>query len=264
MVAFIIDEKQDENLRILEIGMPTRETSSRAWGPGVREYYMVHFILSGEGYFNGKHLSQGNYFVTNPYQKIHYYEDKENPWNYLWILLKGEQVKEFLDSYGLYPQNGVGYCSGIEEIAQMTNVFFTKPYFTIGAETALTWAKLIFSYNQSNIFISKVDVKQRHLLKATEFIETSYYKGISPKDVADFVGLDEKYLYSIFKAYLKISVQEYLNNLRIEKAKVLLEKSDLNISEIAYSIGIDDPLNFSRFFKHIVGVSPRKYRENLK
>ena len=49
-----------------------------------------------------------------------------------------------------------------------------------------------------------------------------------------------------------------------KKAKVLLEKSDLNISEIAYSIGIDDPLNFSRFFKHIVGVSPRKYRENLK
>ena len=102
-----------------------------------------------------------------------------------------------------------------------------------------------------------------HLFKATEFIETKYHEGISPKDVADFVGLDEKYLYSIFKNYLQISVQEYLNNLRIKKAKVLLEKSELNISEISYSIGIEDPLNFSRFFKNIVGVSPRKYRETL-
>ena len=118
---------------------------------------------------------------------------------------------------------------------------------------------------QENYYCGKsFDVKESHLIKATEFIKRKYREGITPKDVAKYVGLDEKYLYSIFNDYLKISIQKYLNDLRIETAKFLLEKSNLNISEISYSIGIEDPLNFSRFFKNIVGVSPRQYRENLK
>lgn len=263
MVAFIVDEKQDKNLKVIEIGMPSGPHSSRAWGPGVREYYMVHFILSGEGYFNGQHLTQGQFFITNPYQKIHYYAKEDNPWDYVWILLSGDGVRDFLLEYNLYPQEGFGNCVGTDEIAEMAKVFFAKRYFTINAETALNWVKLICSYNYTTRTETEANIKQMHLFKATEFIETKYHEGISPKNVADFVGLDEKYLYSIFKTYLQISVQEYLNNLRIKKAKILLEKSELNISEISYSIGIEDPLNFSRFFKNIVGVSPRKYRETL-
>ncbi|MBO4962374.1 MAG: helix-turn-helix domain-containing protein [Clostridia bacterium] len=263
MVILVVDEKQNENLKFLEFGILDPKIK-KGWGPGVREYYMVHFILDGEGYFNGQLLKKGNFFTSKPYQKIHYFPKPNNEWHYVWFLLKGDGVEDFLSEYGLYPETGVGKFRGVEEITKLCSTFFIKGIKTVNSETAINWAKLLCSYNKETSQGENVSVKQKHLVRATEYIQGKYHEGISPKNVAEFVGLDEKYLYSIFKAYLKISVQEYLNNLRIEKAKVLLEKSDLNISEIAYSIGIDDPLNFSRFFKHIVGVSPRKYRENLK
>ncbi len=222
MVAYIVDEEQNKDLKIIEIGMPTRESSSREWGPGVREYYMVHIIFSGEGYFNGKHLSQGDFFVTSPYQKIHYYPKKENPWNYIWILLKGDSVIDFLSKYGFVSQNGVGHCAKMEEIKKITEAFFVEHYFTISAKTATNWVNLIFSYNVDSDKVKDTNIKQRHLSRATDYIENNYHAGISPKDVAKFVGLDEKYLYSLFKNFLKISMQDYLNNLRIEKGKFLL------------------------------------------
>jgi len=260
MIIHVIDENQNKNLKFMEFGKPS-PTRERGWGPGVRDYYTLHVVLSGEGFFNGKLLKKGDFFVTLPYQKIHYYPNPENPWNYIWVLLKGDEVPAFLSSYNLFPESGFGPFGDVDEITQVSNVLFVQNFDTIKASTALNLTKFFFSFTEKEQSNPNGNVKQQHLENATNFIESHYHEGISPKSVADFVGLDEKYLYSLFKSYLKISLQEYLNNLRIEKSKVLLEKNDLNISEIAYSIGIEDPLNFSRFFKKRVGLSPKAFRK---
>ena len=250
-----------EKVHIMEFGISKNEKV--CWGPGVRDYYTIHFILEGEGYFNGQALSAGNYFLSSPYQKIHYYPNETNPWQYLWILLSGEEVKEFLSSYNLLPKNGVGEYDFQNQLKQIGNLIFVEHIGFCSNEMADNWAKIIFSLNlqSQQVTHSTTTIKEKHLAKATEYIKTKYHSGLTPKKVAEFVSLDEKYLYSLFKSYLGVSIQEYLNNLKVEKAKTLLENSTLNISEIAYSLGIDDPLNFSRFFKKIVGVSPKEYRK---
>jgi AraC-like DNA-binding protein len=56
------------------------------------------------------------------------------------------------------------------------------------------------------------------------------------------------------------NLQEYVNELRVEKAKILLRDTDLNITEIANSVGFNDLNYFSRVFKRGAEVSPRKFR----
>lgn len=260
MLVFVIDEKKNTDLKFIEFGKPYR-SGERCWGPGVREYYMLHLIIEGEGYFNGTKLKAGDFFVTHPFERIRYYANPDNPWNYIWILLNGDKVTEFLSSYGFYSEKGYGSYDGVENVSHISNTIFAKDFIIVNNEMALNMAKLLFSFNNAQKETS--GVKQKHLTKAIEFMDGKYHEGISPKNVADFVALSEKYLYSLFKAEKGISVQEYLNNLRIEKAKVLLEKSNLNISEIAYSIGIEDPLHFSRFFRQKNGCSPKQYRQKV-
>ena len=107
-------------------------------------------------------------------------------------------------------------------------------------------------------------LKKSHIEKAVEYINTKYYHAITPLDVAQEVKLDEKYLYSLFKTYYNLSIQQYINNLKIEKSKELLIKTKLNVTKVALSVGIKDALYFSKFFKKKVGVSPKQFRkENL-
>jgi YesN/AraC family two-component response regulator len=53
----------------------------------------------------------------------------------------------------------------------------------------------------------------------------------------------------------------YISRTRVEKAKILLHKKELNITEIALLVRYDDYSYFSRVFKKITELSPREYRE---
>ena len=57
------------------------------------------------------------------------------------------------------------------------------------------------------------------------------------------------------------SPQEYLVRLRIDKAKSLLERTDLSINDVANAVGYTDQMAFSKIFKQNCGLSPRSYRE---
>lgn len=61
-----------------------------------------------------------------------------------------------------------------------------------------------------------------------------------------------------------VTPQQYVINFRINKACELMSNHTLTISDISRSVGYYDTLGFSKIFKKETGVSPRKYRENLK
>jgi len=97
--------------------------------------------------------------------------------------------------------------------------------------------------------------------KMKEFIEENYGKSISLKDIADNIHVSSYYACKLFKNRFEINAFEYLNNIRIEKARVYLENLSYKIHEIANLVGITDAHYFSRTFKKSTGYSPREYRE---
>lgn len=82
--------------------------------------------------------------------------------------------------------------------------------------------------------------------------------------IASRVGLNTNTLQNGFRQMHNNSVKEYIMNVRIEKAKEFMEKSDLNISEITYKIGINSRSYFSKVFKERYGMTPKQYMTKVR
>ncbi len=98
--------------------------------------------------------------------------------------------------------------------------------------------------------------------KATAYIKQRYTGKLTLDEVASHVYLSKSYLSKIFKEELHCNFASYINNLRVEKSKLLLMDQSINLADLAGMVGFEDQSYFTKVFKRIVGVSPGKYREN--
>lgn len=95
--------------------------------------------------------------------------------------------------------------------------------------------------------------------KIKEQLESHYYEDISISKIARSVFLSSTYICILFKKQTGMTINEYLSNIRIERAKALLINSNHTVAEVALSVGYHDPKYFSRIFRKIVGVPPSEY-----
>ena len=100
--------------------------------------------------------------------------------------------------------------------------------------------------------------------KAKDYIAARYNKDISLDDVSREVDISPYYFSKIFKEETGENFIEYVTNIRITKAKELLENSEFSMKEICAEVGYSDPNYFSRTFKKNVGVTPTEYKEGKR
>ncbi|MCQ2512437.1 MAG: AraC family transcriptional regulator [Lachnospiraceae bacterium] len=98
--------------------------------------------------------------------------------------------------------------------------------------------------------------------KVIEYIKSNYRRHMSLEDIAASTYLSKTYLSSLFKKETGYSISEYINIVRIERSKSLLMEENMSIIEIANLCGFEDQSYFTKVFKNIVGITPKKYREN--
>lgn len=106
------------------------------------------------------------------------------------------------------------------------------------------------SKNHNNYIINSVK----------EYIASNYYKKISLKLIANSVHVNSSYLSRIYSKETTETLTETINKLKIERAKELLENTNMKTNKISLSIGIDDPAYFSHLFKKYTDFSPIEYR----
>ena len=92
---------------------------------------------------------------------------------------------------------------------------------------------------------------------AKRYMQENFSKMISLDDIAVHLGISAYHLSHIFGEKSDFTVYGYLMVLRMEKARALLHEGKLNVSEVAYFVGYQDPAYFSRVFKKQFGYSPR-------
>lgn len=117
-----------------------------------------------------------------------------------------------------------------------------------------------FLQSHNNWLASKNDnpVKQ-----AIRFIEESYMGVCGLAEVAAHVHLNPSYFSNLFKKETGESVTGYIQNLRVQKAKLLLKSTDMKIFEISEATGFNDSNYFTHMFNKIAGVSPKEYRKQM-
>jgi two-component system response regulator YesN len=100
-----------------------------------------------------------------------------------------------------------------------------------------------------------------HLLRATAHILQHYREELTLSSVADAVYVSDYYLSHLFRRELNMTFSDYVCRVRIGKAREILQGGkDIRIQEITEQVGFNDPNYFSKSFKKITGMTPKKYQ----
>ncbi len=108
----------------------------------------------------------------------------------------------------------------------------------------------------------KVD-EPRIVQSIKNLVEKEYMKDISLNYVADKVNLAPAYVSYIFKKETDQTLVKYITDIKMQKAKQLLEEGNLKIVQIGRACGYENQSYFNRLFKNYYGVTPKQYRENV-
>ena len=104
---------------------------------------------------------------------------------------------------------------------------------------------------------------KRAILQATQYIEAHLEDAdLNLETISSYVGFSRTYFCRYFHRELGESFSDYLKRKRIEKAKQLLQQTNMKINEIAFRSGFSSPKYFSAVFKEREGIQPSEYRMN--
>lgn len=100
----------------------------------------------------------------------------------------------------------------------------------------------------------------KELLEVLRYIEDNLSNNITIDELSKIVHFHPNYFIRFFRDHMGCSPIQYINKMRLEKAKKLLKTTDLSIKEITDLTGFNDASYFSRNFKKNLGLSPMEYR----
>ena len=103
------------------------------------------------------------------------------------------------------------------------------------------------------------------VLQIKNYIASNYRdSNLSVKQISEYSFLSMAYMCSMFKQETGKTINQYITNLRIEKAKELLKNKSYNISDVAEQVGINDSQYFAKIFRKNVNMTPTMYKETYQ
>ena len=241
------------------------------YGPAVRDHYLLHFIVGGRGVYSagGRDyaLGAGQGFLICPEEITSYTADGEAPWSYFWIGISGRAAADLVRDLGLGKERPV-FCfpaEAEERYAEMR-----------GCATESLWGQLallgalygLLSQIRPEAAEGAPSPRQYrtgrdYVESAILYIQENYPSPITVAGLAEYLGLNRCYFATLFREHTRVSPRAFLVSTRLGKAAQLLEGGRLSVTEVAKSVGYEDPLLFSRMFRKEYGASPLEYRRRF-
>lgn len=230
------------------------------FGPAIRDCFLLHFVIHGRGRLQTEDgeffLEEGEGFLIFPGEVTTYTADSKEPWEYLWVGVGAvKEMETVLCHHGL--EKGVhGFLYHDENDI--------IPYLR-----GLTAHTTQYNYEQAMgafyLLMSTVAVEEiRHSAKSEsylqmcyDYMENAYSDLLTVESMAARLNVSRSYLYRIFKQELGLSPQRAILNFRLEKASMLMEKSQASLTEIALSCGFCDLSHFSKAYKEKYHTRPK-------
>ncbi|MEK3847712.1 MULTISPECIES: AraC family transcriptional regulator [Paenibacillus] len=251
----------------VRLGMDISKTSCHV-GPKAVPYFYLIFVLEGQAEFIYKQqnyrVQKSDLFCFFPHLAHEYYTDQEHPLQKVWIAFEGPKSLALLERIGINPSTPFMANAVSEEILELiSNLFSIVNDNRQGSDLArLITLHQIFeelSRNTSDVLRNFV-CSDYWLQQGKDYIEMHYCDRVTIEQIAEHVGVDRAHFSRKFHSTFLISPAKYLQNLKINEAKRLLEQTTYNLSIIAQSIGYTDMSTFSKAFKKTAGIPPREYR----
>ena len=159
------------------------------------------------------------------------------------------QILEILISLDIdvdsYPELGVFYKS-------LKNCLTIGDIQMLLKNTAYIAASCVESFNRRN--------SGKNIERLKEYVRTHLGEDISLQDLADICQMSPSYVSRLFKKHLNMGFVEYISTLRINRAKKLLEDTQMTVEQVGFQVGFNNVRSFMRLFKQYEGTSPGQYR----
>lgn len=233
--------------------------------PVGRPDYQLLYIYKGCGHFlldgSWREMPAGSLVLYSPSEpQVYSYYTKDAPQIY-WIHFTGTEIPALLEKYDIRS----GYVGENRLLKQLFDEIILelqlrKPMFQ--DITLVLFQKMLLLIRR--LTLSQSDAKDQtvQIDQLIVRLNQQYMEQWDISSMADFCNLSPYYFSHQFKNMTGFSPVQYLNRLRIEKAKELLLTEDLSISEVAALVGYKDPLYFSKAFKKATGSSPKSFHGN--
>lgn len=268
--SYITTQKNLVSLAVYSAGYE-KCLANHYWGPGIRDHYLLHHVISGKGYYKLNNtlyeLNQGDTFLIYPFEEVLYYPNKDDPWEYAWVGFSGADAKMILNTAGFSHLSPVLYQNHTSDHikTQLLHIYEAR-----GSELSsavemtghlyIALSSLIQTYqNENTSHAIRNSSYEGYTQKAVSYIHSNYAYPITVENIAHYVGLSRSHLYRVFEETFAQSPKDYLTTFRMKQACILLLHSDLSITAIGRSVGYEDNLNFSKAFKKAIGCSPSNY-----
>jgi AraC family transcriptional regulator len=98
------------------------------------------------------------------------------------------------------------------------------------------------------------------LQRLLDYIHTHIDRDLSLTELASVINISPTYFASLFKKIMVISPHQYVIQQRVEQAKMMLKRTDLEIADIALQVGFSSQSHLTQQFKRFTGMTPKQVR----
>ncbi|MGL6173912.1 MAG: AraC family transcriptional regulator [Cellulosilyticaceae bacterium] len=261
-------ECRDKRLSINSVGyyqMKTRNIGLTLRSEGRADYQII-YIAKGKGYFildgKEKEIEEGNIIFYRPGQMQQYSYSYKDQSEIYWIHFTGYEVEHYLRELK-FGENQVYEVGFSKEYTELWNRIIAEIqvkrlcYESIVEGTLLQ----LLGMMGRNIYEEAQNTTRGYIQQIIEEIHKSNYNPLMIKEYAKQCNMSVCWFINSFKQFTGMTPQQYIIQMKINKAKGLLVDTQLNIGEIADILGFQNAFYFSRVFKKATGVSPKEWRK---
>ncbi|MBE6577430.1 MAG: helix-turn-helix domain-containing protein [Ruminococcaceae bacterium] len=233
------------------------------------ESYLFIEVVSGEGsltYHGTEYKLRAGDCVFIDCKTLYSHETSDSLWCLRWVHFYGENMPKIYEKYvdrGGRPAFRPESISGFDRVwAKLFEIASSSDYIrdmriNEGLNELLT---LIMEESWCLDERSSAN-KRKDLAQIVDYLREHYSQKITLDELADRFFINKFYLTRIFKEQFGLSINQYLLQYRITKAKQALRFSDDSVENIGYACGLGAPYYFSRVFKKVEGIPPGEFRK---
>ncbi len=225
--------------------------SSDIVGPIVRDFWLIHYVISGHGELHVAGLTHrvgpGQCFVNRPSEPSFSVSDKDDPWIYMWVGFCSD-----IPVPTVFSEKDVFDGNSYENVfLSMLSPPEAEPEAWLAGKIFELFSLIGYSEGKSEpqttpAHMAKLQLEQRH-------------QSIKIEELSHELHFNRTYLNTLFKREFGTSMQNYLLNYRLNRAAKLMQQMGYTPTQASAAVGYKDFYCFSKLFKKHVGLSPSEY-----
>ena len=231
------------------------------WHENIEILYVIEGEIAVMSDANIVTAHKGDIVVINS-NNVHHIQTKEFKSNYLCLIIDCKFCEEYgLDTEEIIFQRLITDDFVKNKYLAIKEEFRIKKALYKAAIKSLVMEMLIYLYREyalSETTLSNQSKTEKivTIKKAIRYIQENYQKNITVIDIAADAGLSKYYFCHLFKEFTGITTVRYINILRCEKARMMLQNGNYRVEEVAYLCGFDNLSYFSKTYKKYMGCLP--------